>query len=162
MNSAQTIILSYTGTLGNTNTGSNSQSISNTIRGAPFVASQTGTAQSISAYLNVGSSSSRNMKAAIYTTSGTLVGSTNAVTGLTGSQWVTFSFGTKPTLTAGTTYVLVVWADSGSSTVSLYYSGTSTNSGYHTGTITYGTWPSSTSLTADTYQYCIYCMYSMP
>ena len=87
MNSAQTIILSYTGTLGNTNagSGSNYQSISNTVRGAPFTASQTGTAQSISAYLNVGSSY-RNIQAAIYTTSGTLVGSTSAVTG---TEWFT-------------------------------------------------------------------------
>ena len=79
-----------------------------------------------------------------------------------GAQSVTFSFTVKPSLTAGTTYVIVLSANSGSSDVYLYYSGTGAlGVGDHTGTITYNTWPNVT-FTGDTYQYCLYATYSIP
>ena len=153
----------YQGTFGNKNTGSLTQTLSNYQRGIPITATETGTIQSITAYITL-SSTSRHIQAALYSsTGGTLLGSTVVVTGLSsGAQWVTMTFsGTKPALTSGTTYTLVVWADSGSSSVGLYYSGTSTNAGrYHSST--YGSWPSSISFTNDNYQYCIYCTYSVP
>jgi hypothetical protein len=151
------------GTFGNTNTGIYTRSISDYIRGSPYVAPATGTAQSISAYVSV-TSTSRHIKAAIYTTAGTLIGSTDEITRLSGgAQWVTMPFsGTKPSLTAGTTYILVVWADSSwSSSVDLYYSGTSTDAGRYLSR-SYGTWPSTPSFTNDNYQYCVYCTYSIP
>jgi hypothetical protein len=163
MNQAQTITLVYMGHLGNTNTGTTAQTLSNYLRGIPVTATETGTIQSISAYVNVGGTS-RHLKAALYTTSGTLIGSTNEVTGLSsGPQWVTMTFsGTKPALTAGTTYILVVWADSGSSSVSIYYSSTSSNAGRNYA-YTYTTnWPSSITFNNDNYLYCIYCTYSVP
>jgi hypothetical protein len=148
-------------TFGNINTGTNYQSISNYLRGSPFQAPETGTAQNISAYIYV-TSTYRHIKAAIYTTTGTLVGSTSEVTGLSsGAQWVTFTFsGTKPSLTSGTTYILVVWADSGMSSVYLYYSSTSTNAGRNY-PYTYQTnWPSPVTFNNDNNLYCIYCTYS--
>ncbi len=150
------------GTFGNTNTGTNYQDVSNLIRGSPYVAPATGTLQSITAYIYV-TSTSRNIQAALYTTSGALLGTSNVVTGISGgAQSVTFSFNTKPSLTAGTTYELVLSANSGGSDVYLYYSGTGASGvGYHTGTVTFNTWPSVT-FTADTYQYCIYGTYSIP
>jgi hypothetical protein len=146
-------------TFGNTATGTNYQSISNCLRGSPFQASETGTIQSISAYIYV-TSTNRHIKAAIYTTTGTLVGSTSEVTGLSGgAQWATFTFsGTKPSLTSGTTYILVVWADSGMSSVYLYYSSTSTDAGRNY-TYTYQNWPSPVTFNNDTNLYCIYCAY---
>jgi hypothetical protein len=103
------------------------------------------------------------MEAALYSSTGTLIASTGEVTGISGSQWVTFSFsGTKPTLTAGTTYNLVVWGDSGGSNTYLYYSGTATNAGHYQTNINYSTWPNSITFTNDNNQYCIYCTYSIP
>jgi hypothetical protein len=146
----------------NTGTGTNYQDVSNTIRGAPYVAPATGTLQSITAYISV-TSTNRNIQAAIYSTSGTLLGTSNVVSGISGgAQSVTFSFTVKPSLTAGTTYVIVLSANSGSSDVYLYYSGTGAlGVGDHTGTITYNTWPNVT-FTGDTYQYCLYATYSIP
>ena len=146
----------------NTGTGTNYQNVSNTLRGAPYVAPATGTLQSITAYISV-TSTSRSIQAAIYSSSGTLLGTSNVVTGLSGgAQSVTFAFSVKPSLTAGTTYVIVLSADSGGSDVYLYYSGTGASGvGDHTGTIAYNTWPSVT-FTGDTYQYCIYGTYSIP
>jgi hypothetical protein len=163
MNAAQTITLVYMGNLGNTNTGTNTQTLSNYLRGIPVTATQTGTIQSISAYLNVGSNH-RHIKAALYSTSGTLIGTTNEVTNLnSGAQWVTMTFsGTKPTLTAGTTYILVVWADQGSTSVSIYYSSTSSNAGRNYSYSYTTNWPSPITFSNDNYLYCIYCTYSVP
>jgi hypothetical protein len=146
----------------NTGTGTNYQDVSNVIRGAPYAAPATGTLQSITAYIYV-TSTSRNIQAALYTTSGNLLGTSNVVTGLSGgAQSATFSFTNKPALTAGTTYVLVLSASTGGSHVYLYFSGTGASGvGDSTGTITYGTWPSVT-FTGDIYQYCIYGTYSIP
>jgi PKD repeat protein len=153
------------GKFGNEATGTSSVSISGAIRGAPYVAPATGNAESISAYVNVGYTT-RNLKAAIYSTSGVLLGQTNSITGVqSGARWVTMTFSTKPTLTAGTTYILVVWADTSpvgpEYNVNLYYSGTSTDAGRYQ-TITYGNWPNPAAFTNDNYQYCIYCTYSIP
>jgi len=147
-------------TLGNTATGTSYQTASNYLRGSPFQASETGTVQSISAYLYV-TSTYRHIKAAIYTASGTLVDSTLEVTGLSGgAQWVTFTFsGAQPNLTSGTTYILVIWADSGGSSVYLYYSSTSTNVGRFYSYNYRTSWPSPVSFNNDNRVYCIYCTY---
>ncbi len=151
-----------TGTFGNTvQSGNGYNSIRDTITGGQFTCSQSGTAQSISAYIQV--SSTHTIKAAIYTTGGTLVGSTteNSVT-TANDGWVTFSFsGTKPTLTTGTSYLIVVWANSGSGTANLYYSATTGGTPKYDDA-TYGTWPNSATFTSGNVLYSIYCTYSIP
>ena len=148
----------------NVQSGSSSTSIENNMAGGQFACSQSGTAQSITAYVIVGQT--HTIKAAIYTTSGNLVGSTteNSVT-TSNDGWVTFSFsGTKPSLTSGTSYIIVVWANnpSGYSNADLYYSGTSGGTPKTDG-VTYGTWPNSaTFTTSGNTLYSIYCTYSIP
>lgn len=152
------------GTFGNNQQGTNTQNIEDRITGGQFTCTQSGTAQSISAYIIV--SSTRDIKAAIYTTSGTLVGSTAEVSVSTYSdEWVTFSFtGTKPALTAGTSYILVVWSEnpSGYSFANLYYSSSGGTAKYDTDY--YGTWPSSVTFSNGdgNRNYSIYCTYSIP
>uniref|UniRef100_A0A6M3K9Q3 Uncharacterized protein n=1 Tax=viral metagenome TaxID=1070528 RepID=A0A6M3K9Q3_9ZZZZ len=73
----------------------------------------TGTADSITAYVN-SSVSSRKWKAAIYDTSGNLItnGDTPETTaGSTGDAWRTATYSVKPTVTNSVTYVLVHWGD---------------------------------------------------
>ncbi len=144
---------------GNTATSATSVILSNNIMGSAYIAPSTGPAQSISAYVDI-TSTNRNIKAAIYSVAGALLGSTDVVTGLSvvGAQWVTMPFSSKPNLVAGTTYILVVWADqrsNGSNQVSLYYSGTSANAGKHV-SLAFGSWPASPTFTSDNNQYCIY------
>ncbi len=126
------------GTLGNTATGSNSYS-SNIEDGMAGIVITTPsnpvTVQSISAYVHV-SGTTFAMKAAIYTTGGALVGTAGtqevSVTTSTDDQFVLFTYaaGNRPTLTANTQYVLVVWSDEhgGSSNNQAYLYGSS-NSG---------------------------------
>jgi len=149
------------GTFGNTNQGSNYQTIEDRITGGQFVCSQSGTAQSISAYLTV-SNNDHDMRAAIYTSTGTLVGSTNQVTVSASTGWVTFAFsGTKPSLSAGTTYTLVVWSESTYGSANLYYSNSGGTGVYNPRT--YGTYPNSVTFSSDgTRNYSIYCTYSIP
>jgi PKD repeat protein len=149
------------GTFGNTNQGSNSQDIEDSITGGQFTCSQSGTAQSITAYITV--SSTRNIKAAIYTSAGVLVGSTEEKSVSTSTDgWVTFNFlGTKPSLSAGTTYTLVVWSDSVSGSATLSYSSSGGTGRYYDRN--YGSWPSSVSFNSDgSRNYSIYCTYSIP
>lgn len=149
--------------IGNQNTGTNTQRLGDRLRGIPITATQSGTMQSISAYVNQGSGSDRHIKAALYTTSGTLVGSTTELTlaANSGAQWVTMPFSTKPSITSGNTYILVVWGES-SSSLTIYYSSTATNAGYDR-SYTYTTsWPTPPGLAQDTYYYCIYCSYTVP
>ena len=77
-------------------------------------------AQSITAYIIV--SNTHTVKAAIYTSSGTFIAGTQEVSVTTSNDgWVTFTFATPPSLTASTSYLLVVWSNSASGTAYLYY-----------------------------------------
>jgi hypothetical protein len=158
------------GTFGNTVSGSSTYQISieNNIAGSVFTTpAYSVTAQSISAYIHV-TGTTYTMKAAIYTTSGALVSglSTQAVTVTTANDdaFVTFAYsGTKPTLAANTSYVIVVWSNSQSG-YSAYLYGSSNSGVGRIEAANYGTWPSPISSwdTSNTRNYSIYCTYSIP
>ena len=94
------------------------------IRGQRFTTSTSVvSAQSISAYIAC-TTSAKNMKAAIFDSSGNLISSTTEKSVPTGTTWQTFNFASPPILTASTQYVLVVWSSSGSGTADLRYSST--------------------------------------
>jgi hypothetical protein len=168
-NSNSIIVNAGSGIFGNNLPGSSTYQISieNNIAGSVFTTPvYSVTAQSISAYVHV-TGSTYTMKAAIYTTTGTLVGglSTQAMTVTTANDdaFVTFAYsGTKPTLTANTNYVIVVWSNSQISSAYLYGSSNLGSGRIEAGT--YGTWPSPISSwdTSNTRNYSIYCNYSIP
>jgi hypothetical protein len=166
-----TITANFGGIFGNTNTGSSSysRSIEDTIVGTIFTTpGYSVTAQSISAYIHV-TGSTYDMKAAIYTTGGDLVGTAGtqevSVTTSTDDRFVVFNYatGTQPTLAANTQYVLVVWAEGHSSSAYIYGSSSSGNSRYESRSYS-GTFPSSVGSWSgtDTDLYSIYCTYSIP
>lgn len=150
------------GAFGNTHQGSGTNTLENTIRGSLFTSpAYSTTAQSITAYIQV--SSTHTVKAAIYTSTGTLIASTQEVSVTTSNDgWVTFNFasGSKPTLTASTDYILVVWSNSVYGSADLYGDGSSGQSRYVDQP--YGNWPSSVTFTASTTNWSIYCTYSIP
>jgi hypothetical protein len=148
------------GTFGYATQGSSSNTIVNLIRGSMFTSpSYSTTAQSISAYIQV--SGTHTISAAIYTSTGTIVGSTQEVSVTTSNDgWVTFNFASGPQLAASTNYILVVWANTGSGTAVLY--GDNGGTSKYTGTMTYGTWPNSVSFSTSTTNWSIYCTYSVP
>ncbi len=161
--SSATSLTVSSGTFGNTQqSGSGFNSIKNTITGGQFTCAYSGTAQSITAYIQV-SSSTHLIKAALYTTDGTLVGTTveNSVT-TSNDGWVTFAFsGTHPALTAGTSYIIVVWANGASGNANLYYSSTTGGIPKYD-SVTYGNWPGSATFTTSNVLYSIYCTYTIP
>ena len=146
---------------GNGNSGSSGDSIENTIRGGRFTSpSSLVVTQNIRAYIYC-STSSKNMKAAIYTSSGSLVATTEqkSIAASGSASWQTFNFADpKPTLSPSTNYVLVVWSQSGDGSASLRYSSSSGGYGRYASQ-TYGSWPSSLSFSTNSYQYSIQCNY---
>jgi len=158
------------GTLGNTNTGSDSYSIENTIVGSLFTATENGWADSIIAYIQI-TGSQKNVKCAIYSHSDlSLVAYTQERTipiSYYGPSWETFSFtNPKPNLTAGTQYVLVAWSSAGYyyGDDALFFRINGAVDQAHYDSLAYGsTWPN--PLTVDTHgsrNYCIYCSYTKP
>ena len=155
-----------TGTFGYTTQGSSSTNgnIENYIVGSIFsTPSVSVTAQSITAYVQV--TGTHTIKAAIYTSSGTYIAGTQEVSVTTSNDgWVTFNFATGVPLTANTNYLLVVWANSGSGSANLYYTSSGGSGRYYQ--TTYATnWPTSPSFTTTlvgSYDYSIYCTYSIP
>ncbi len=148
-----------TGNFGYQTIGTSSYPMNNLILGSVYtMGSQSGTANSIVAYIST-NGHTRNLKAAIYTASGTLVGSTDPQSVSNNGAWVTFTFsGTKPSLTAGTQYALVLWSDN---SVDFYRLSTSSYTVVYR-FINYGNWPSPGGFTTDTNEYSIYCTYSIP
>ena len=105
-----------------------------------FTSSVSGLATSVTAYLtNVGSSAG-TAKCAIYRESDkTLLASTQEKSIGIGSQgWQTFNFATAPSLTAGTSYSIVIWFANSNLQIS-YASGTTCQSWY--AGQTYGNFP---------------------
>jgi flagellin-like protein len=146
-------------TFGYASTSSSTDSIENYIRGSSFSCPESGTLQSITAYIYA--STTYNMKAAIYNDgTNTKVAETAERSVSSGTRWVTFTFTTSPSVTAGNSYVLVVWSQSRSSeSANLYYhSGGSTQGHYDSET--YGSWPSTASFTHESREYSIYCTYT--
>jgi len=148
-------------TFGNTNQEYSSVSIENYIRGSSFSCTESGTIQSITAYIQC-TTYAKNMKAAIYN-EGThaKVAETEETTVPTGTAWVTFNFQTPPSVTAGNSYVLVVWSASDSGSAYLYYySSGSWNQGHSQLRPYDGNYPSTASFSHDRYRYSIYCTYT--
>lgn len=154
------------GIFGNANTNYDDYfSIENTIVGSVFTAADSGWADSITAYLQV-TSSSKSVKCAIYKQSDlSLVGYTQERTISPSSiSWQTFSFNEpKPNLTAGTQYILVAWSSSGYGDTLFYRQDGAIDQAYYD-YVTYGSsWPDPFEVEAHgARSYCIYCTYSKP
>jgi len=148
---------------GDQNQESNTASIQNNIRGSLFTASQTGTLQSISACVQTGNNA-KNMKAAIYDSSHSLLAQTQEVNVPRNTDgWVTFNFGTAPSVTAGTSYFLVAWSQSNTGNAIIYYSTSgSANQGYNQAQNYVSNWPNPlTGGSLNNYQYSIYATYTL-
>ena len=98
--------------------------------GSRFTAPVSATANSIAVYI-YNSYTSNNLKAAIYRDSDqALIATTETLYVANGfNGWQTFNLATKPSLTSGTTYSLVVWFSNSGSTI-YYTSGTTRQSWY--------------------------------
>jgi len=146
--------------------GVNTDLLDNCIKGAVFTITEAGTADNITVALKKSSSqgSAWNVKCAIYKHSDlSLKGSTEqrSITPTTGFVWYTFSFAEpKPSLTADTEYVLVVWANNPSGNMQLAYSLGDATQG-HTQSIAYtGTFPNPLVPSHTNHKTSIYCTYT--
>ncbi len=112
----------------------------NVMVGSIFTAQSSGTANSISVYINNPTNTATKIKSAIYSESTkTLLASTQENTVNAGSiGWQTLSFTAGPTLTSGASYSLVVWI-SGSGNILYYNSGSTRQSWY--ATVSYANYP---------------------
>lgn len=147
-------------TIGCSRIGESKQSIVDKIVGSQFTVLGDGQVESITAYIDLEKKSeNRKVKAAIYTSSHIFVASTQEQI-VNSDGWVTFSFpDPKPTLTAGASYILAVWADSQKGDVYVHYEGGSSNQGHRVDQ-PYGSWPSSPFFTHESRRYSIYCTYT--
>jgi hypothetical protein len=141
------------------------QSIENNILGSLFTMNaEEGTADSITVGLKTGDAWTGKIKCAIYLHS-TLarVGVTDerTITLTTTATWYTFVFsGTKPSLTASTAYILVVWGQSATGTAYVVYNDGAANQG-HPQSLTYNGFPN--PLVPDYHtsdRLSIYCTYT--
>jgi hypothetical protein len=155
------------GTFGNTNTGTDYYSIEDNIVGSLFTATDNGWADSITAYLQI-TTSAKNVKCAIYNHSNlSLVAYTQErnITTSPSPNWQTFTFNApKPSLTAGTQYILVAWASSGSGGDAQFYrQDGATDQAHYDLNHAYGAWPNPLTVSAHgARSYCIYCAYTKP
>lgn len=148
-------------TFGETSQGGNTNSIENKIGGTNFECPQSGTGDSITAWLTV-TTAAHNVKCALYDTSGNLI--SNAVTeeknvAVGADQQVTFNFGTpKPSL-SNMVYIIVVWAQSTTGTCDLH--SFSESSRWYQDTHTYNSFPNPASFAGPYHQRAsIYCTYT--
>lgn len=154
-----------TATIGYSTQGASTQTIENRIEGSLFTTGATGgQVQTISAAVS-SSANNRNVKVAIYQASDkSLVASTNAQTINNGfNGWLTFTFSDpKPLLNANTNYLLVVWGDSATGNLYVYYDSGSANQGYEDQR-TFGSWPNpDTNLNSNAARkYSINCTYTL-
>lgn len=158
--SANLKFTSTSNTFGNANTGNSGHTIIDNIRGQRFASpASLVVVQNIVAYIYC-TTAAKNMKTAIYDSSGNLVASTNSllVPANSSPNWQTFTFASPPALTASTNYILVVWSQGGSGSADLRYSSSSGGNGRFFGQA-YGSWPSPASFSTNSNQYCVYCNY---
>ena len=148
-------------TFGYGTAGSSSAFKENVIIGSVFDCPESGTAQSITAYIHTGGKEgTEKVKFGIYLHSDlSFVGSTEefaiGTTPFTG--WKTLNFTTPPSSSA-TSYILVVWATVFSNFY-IYYDAGNTNQGHYQ-SLTYGTFPDPLVPTHDDNKYSIYCTYT--
>jgi len=145
--------------------------IRNYIRGSVFTITEAGTADSIVAGMKITSGSyTGKMRCAIYLHSDLSlvangVTAESTITLTTTATFYTFNFtGTKPSLTAATAYILVVWAAGSAAGVArLCYNAGDADQGHYQGML-YGIsnpFPNPLVPTHDNNQYSIYCTYTL-
>ncbi len=147
-------------TWGYTSTASSKDSIEGNIRGSSFACSTSGTIATITAYIET--TATYNMKAAIYNhATNNSVAETQERSVSSGTNWITFTFSTPPSVTADNVYVLVVWSQSrsGESAYLRYHSGSS-NQGHSQSQGYGGSFPSTASFGHNNQEYCIYASYT--
>jgi hypothetical protein len=136
-----------------------SGSIEDYIRGSSFTCTDSGTLQSISAYIQC-TTAAKNMKAAIYNEgTHTFIAETQQVNVGIATNWVTFTFASPPSVSAGSSYVLVVCSFSGSGSAYLYYTTFGGSNQGHSVSQTYGSWPGTASFAHNNYRYSIFATY---
>ncbi len=146
--------------IGNTNLGSNCQSIEDQISGSYFAMPYNGNADYINAYIQTIPGTSPMTICMIYN-GGTFIGSTEEKIINTGGEgsWITYNFSDpKPTLQANTEYTLVCWSND---TCNLAYNTTTNSIGRYKNQV-YSI-PPPRGITWDSNQqrnYSIYCSYS--
>ncbi len=150
-----------TGSFGYSSTGSSTASIESYIRGSVFTLTENAWADSITVYVAV-TTASKNMKCMIYRhNDSSLIATTEQRNIPVSTEWQTFTFTTKPSLTATVEYVLVAWSASGSGSANMYYASGSANQGHYQ-SLSYGSAPNPASFWHDSRQYRIYCNYTKP
>ena len=134
------------------------------IRGSWFTCPESGTAVSLSMYINDGWTAA-HIKGAIYKKSdNSLVGDTEEETTPDDptfvQEWYTFNFFGSPSLSNNEDYYLVGWASKTPSDAftSLYYDAVPGKEGYQE--ISYGTWPNPWTPTIGNRRFSIYCTYT--
>lgn len=145
--------------IGYTTVGGSSTTIMSNIKGSVFSTTNGFTPTSLSMYLNVNTLNA--FKGAIYTHS-TLNLLTNGTTveksGITATDWQTFTFTVNPTLAGSTDYIIAAWSSSAAcgAVANLYYDVGSANQG-HNRALNYGAWPDPLTVDShDTNKYSIY------
>ena len=146
--------------------GANNISIVNMIRGSKFTLCEDGTAQSITAYIEVTGTGTVHVKAGIFDGDKNLVAEVDqiALVAPVAAAWQTFPFGTPPAITGGKEYWLVVWAEevAGSGCIAFYDNADSI--GIKQGIYlsdTYNTLPASIAGgTEEDTKFSIYCNYT--
>jgi len=140
-------------------------SIWDIIRGSVFTIPEDGTADSVTAYLRLSGTTFRKAKCAIYKHSDlSLVGATQERTDIPTqtADWYTFNFSDpKPSLTANTEYIIVVWGDvsGGVQYARLYYDAGDADQGHYQ-SVSYNSFPNPLVPTHDNNKYSIYCTYT--
>jgi hypothetical protein len=132
--------------------------LDDTIVGSIFTCSANGTVANMRAYIQ-GNGVSVSSKTAIYYSNLThLASSNNNPITHSGGTWKTYYFADTINLTAGTQYILVVWADdAGSSYPRLAYDAGNTDQGYIDSETYTGTFPNPLVPSNSNYKYSIYC-----
>jgi hypothetical protein len=146
-----------------TTTDAAGDNIINTIRGSRFTCDEDGFLGSITAYIKVEGNAKR-IKGAIYNRdTNTFMSQTEEilVNPTPNPAWVTFNFlDPKPYVTAGTSYMLVVWSEYSSGSANLWYNGGCVPGQDNRYSATYGSsWPTSPTWTTDWKISVIYCSY---
>ncbi len=154
-----------TSTLGQTAVGNSSAwQTAGVMVGSKFTASG-GTPISMSVYIDQSGSSSNTAKCAIYSESNkqliTVTEEKTIASGFNG--WLTFNFGSSPSLTSGSSYSLVIWFKNSGTTVR-YSSGNGGQSWYviqsYTGSFANGPYSSLSGYGQENNVYSIYCTLS--
>lgn len=138
------------------NVGGATASLGDDIRGSWFTCPEAGTADNITAYMDV-LSGSHPVKCALYKKSdNSLVDNTEEKT-VDADGWVTFDFATSPTLEA-TDYWIVVWGSS--AFIRIAYDTGVVDDGFKEDLI-YGDWPNPIDASGtNNYKHSIYCSYT--